>query len=116
MMCVKDYRLVIREADRRVFNQIVTGQKTIETRAATGKYRNVGAGDRLTFQCGGDSVTKTVAGSAHYGTLDELYRQVPVAKVLPSARSLEEAKQVHLSFPGYQAKIEAHGVMAFELK
>lgn len=112
---VKNYRLVIREQDRRVFNDIANGLKTIETRAATGKYKGVEEGDNLTFVCGEDELVKTVTSALHFETVDDLYGEVPIKKVLPSAKNIDEAKNIHLSFPGYKAKLETYGIMAFIL-
>jgi ASC-1-like (ASCH) protein len=111
-----NYRLVIREQDRHVFDEIVDGRKSIETRAATGKYAGVKTGDTLVFTCGTATVTKTVVSAAHYNDLDDLYNHLSLGKILPSARSVEEAKQIHLSFPGYKQKLKTHGIVAFELE
>lgn len=113
---MKNYRLVIREENRNVFDELLDGRKSIETRAATGKYKSVAVGDHLTFVCGADSLTKTVAKVTHYRSIDDMYGILPVSKVLPSAGSVEEAKRIHFSFPGYGEKLEAFGVMAFKLK
>lgn len=112
---MKNYRLVIRKVDRHVFDEIADGRKSIETRAATDKYKHVSTGDLLTFTCEGELLTKTVTSVDHYKSIDDMYKLIPVSKVLPSASNVDEAKRIHFSFPGYKEKLEAFGVMAFGL-
>jgi ASC-1-like (ASCH) protein len=112
---MKRYRLIIREEDRNLFNQLVSGSKTIDTRAATSKYKNVQVGDILKFVCGQDELSKIVVGAVHYSSLDNMYGNLPMESILPSAHDISDAKRIHYSFPGYKEKLETYGVMAFKL-
>lgn len=112
---MKDHRLTFRTTDRDKFEEIAKGIKTIETRAATQKYKAVQSGDSLTFVCGNDRLTKTVAKVEHFNSLEEMFSKLPLNSILPSAKNLNEAKKVYYDFPNYQEKIEATGIIAFSL-
>ena len=112
---MKNYRLVFREVDHDKFNEIVSGQKTIETRAATIKYKSVQAGDTLTFVCGKDIIIKHVIKVEHFNSLDEMFNKLPLASILPSAQDKNDAENIYFGFPGYKEKIEAEGILAFSL-
>ena len=112
---MKDHTLVMREVDRSIFEDIVSGKKTIETRAATEKYRAIKSGNTLTFKCGEDKVTKVVEKSQHYKSLEDMFTHLPMALVLPNAVDLENAKAIYYSFPKYEEKIATYGIMAFSL-
>jgi len=106
----------MREVDRSIFNDIVSGKKTIETRAATKKYRDIQAGDTLSFKCGEDTFIKNILASTHYDSLEAMFADIPLDKVLPQATTIDEAKKIYYSFPRYEEKIAAHGIMAFTLR
>ncbi len=112
---MKNYRVVFREVDRDKFNEIAEGLKTIETRAATVRYQPVKAGDRFTFVCGKDKFIKTIAKVQHFKSLDELFDNLPLQKILPSVKNNDEAKKIYYSFTNYKAKIEKYGILAFTL-
>ena len=112
---MKNYRIVFREADRARFDELVSGAKTIEARAATAKYRPIQAGDSLSFVCGEDELTRRVDRVDYFGSLDEMFGALPLNRILPSAVNLEEAKEIYYSFPGYKEKIESVGILAFSL-
>lgn len=112
---MKNHILIMREVDRSIFNDVLDGSKTIETRAATDKYRSVQAGDTITFKCGDDRVIKTVSASQHFDTLEELFDHISMAKILPAAKTIDDARKIYYSFPGYEEKLAKHGIMAFIL-
>ena len=58
---MKKHILKIREVDRIVLKAIKNNQKTIETRAATAKFRKIEKGDVLVFVCGDDKLEKEVS-------------------------------------------------------
>lgn len=108
-------RLTIRAQDRAIFDDLTTGRKTVETRAATPKYQAVQPGDTLTFVCGSDLLTKKVASAQRFADVDELFRYIPFRRILPAAANAEAAKQAILKFPGNREKITSFGIMAFNL-
>jgi len=72
----KTYNLLIREIDRRVFDALKKGEKTIETRAATKKYRKVKEKDVLNFVCGQESLQKTVGKVFLFKTIEEMVEKI----------------------------------------
>lgn len=112
---MKIHQVVFREVDRDKFDEIAKQTKTIETRAATSKYRSIKAGDELKFICGENEIVKTVRAIKYFSSLDMMLNALPIGKILPSAHSTEEAKNIYYSFPGYREEIEANGILAFYL-
>jgi len=108
--------LRIREVDRKFFEIIKSGEKTIETRAATDKFRLIKTGDVLKFVCGKDILEKRVKRISHFDNIDGLAKSLDLKKIMPFATSLEEVKKIWYSFPDYKEKIKKYGLFAFELK
>ena len=108
------HRLVFRAGDKS-FGAIVDGRKTVETRAATPKYRKVKAGDSLVISCGGNKVEKVVKKVATYPSIDELVVAEGLNNVMPLVDNIEQAKQEWYSYPGYRDKIAQHGLVAWHI-
>jgi ASC-1-like (ASCH) protein len=108
--------LRIRAVDRKFFEIIKTGQKTIETRAGTNKFQMIRTGDILKFVCGKESLERKVTKVSHFKTIEEMLRILGLAKIMPFAKSVDEAKKVYYSFPQYKEKIEKYGLVAFEME
>ncbi|HUD81198.1 MAG TPA: hypothetical protein VMR08_01030 [Patescibacteria group bacterium] len=113
---MKVHRVVFREVDRDKYNEVVQGLKTIETRAATVKFKDIAAGDKLNFVCGKDVFEKTIASVRHYSSIDEMLAELPYKKILPSAKNRADVYEIYWSFPNYREKIESCGLMAFLLR
>mgnify|MGYP001583733808 CR=1 FL=1 len=108
--------LRIREVDRKFFDVIKSGEKTIETRASTNKFRGVKTGDTLSFVCGKNILEKKVLKVHYFKNIDDLAKSLDLKKIMPFASSLEEAKKIWLSFPSYKEKTKKYGLVAFELE
>lgn len=109
------YNLVFREVDKTDFETIVDGRKTIETRAATPKYRKVAVGDELVIRCGKDTIVKVVKRVEIYPSIDELLAGVGLNNVMPLVKNVEQAKQEWYSYPEYRDKIAQHGLVAWHI-
>ncbi|MDO8551578.1 MAG: hypothetical protein Q7S03_02760 [bacterium] len=107
--------LPIREEDRRFFESLSKGEKTIETRAATEKYRKIKKGDTLVFVCGQDKLGKRVKDTNLFKTIEEIAEVIDLKKIMPFVNSVEEMKEVYFSFPGYKEKISKFGLISFNL-
>jgi len=94
---------------------IKRGEKTIETRAATPKYRQVKPGDILIFHCGEEKLEKKVKEVLIFGSIEELAKTLGIREIMPFASSVEEMKEVYFSFPGNKEKIAKYGLIAFKL-
>lgn len=109
------YNLLIREVDKKVFEAIKKGDKTIETRAATEKHRKVKQGDVLVFKMQGEKLEKEVKKVEYFKSIDEMAEVLDFKKVMPFVSSVNEMKEVYYSFPRYKEKIAQFGLAAFYL-
>lgn len=105
-----------REIDRDGFNLVKTGYKTIETRAATPRYRGIKVGDILTFTCGRDRFNKTVVAKQVYRNARALLKSVPLSQVAPDRTTKQQMLDRYASFPDYEQKITKYGLVAWKLQ
>lgn len=113
---MKKYILRIRKVDKFVFDSIKNGKKTIETRAATDKYRKIKVGDILVFICGNERLEKGVEKTSYFKSVDEMVKSIDFKKVMPFVDSIKEVKKIYFSFPNYEEKINRVGLAAFKFK
>ncbi|MDD5145585.1 MAG: hypothetical protein PHF44_01965 [Candidatus Pacebacteria bacterium] len=109
-------QLRFRQADRKIFNAIKSGEKRVETRAATTKFLNLKRGDGLRFVCGKDRFEKQVKKFAIFKSIDELVKKYKVKEINPFICSSEDLKKMYYSFPNYKEKIKKYGIIALELE
>ncbi|MFA6603713.1 MAG: ASCH domain-containing protein [Patescibacteria group bacterium] len=115
-MAGKTYRLRFREIDRDIFDSVRSGEKTVETRAATERYRDIAGGDQILFVCGRDSFAKIVKSARIFRSLPALLRRYRVRDINPDVRTAAALKAMYESFPGYREKIKKFGLIALELE
>ena len=108
--------LRIRKVDKFVFDSIKKGDKIIETRAATNKYRKIKKGDILVFVCEGEKLEKEVKKVSYFKSIDGMIKEIDFKKIMPFVNSIKEMKQVCYSFTDYQEKINQFGLVVFDLK
>ena len=113
---MKSWTLRFRAKDKKNFEEVRTGLKEYETRAATVKYRPIEVGDELIFTCDGDKFSKVITQKFHWPTIDAMVKEVPFKKIMPSVASLEAMKKAYASYPGYEDKIKQFGLLGFKLK
>lgn len=109
------YLLKFRKNDRHFFEALLSGKKTIETRAATPKYRAVRTGDNLEFLYGQTRLVRKVKKTLRFKSVEEMIEKIGWVKVMPFARDPEAVKRAYFSFPGYREKIGRFGLVAFFL-
>ncbi len=112
----KTWTLKLRASDMEMFDQIKSGAKSIETRAATIKYRPIEKGDTLVFSCGSKRLSRVILAKHHFSGVDALVAKMPFKKIMPSAESVDAMKKIYASYPGYEEKIKTNGIFAFEIK
>ncbi len=66
-----------------MFEDLRTGRKSVETRAATVKYANLAEGDTLVFVCGDERFSKTIATVRRWPTIDAMTKEIPREAVMP---------------------------------
>ena len=112
---MKTWTLRFRVVDKKNFDALRSGIKSVETRAATEKYRQILPGDSLVITCDGEEMKKRVNSVAVYPSIEDMFKYIPMSTVMPEARTLEEAKKEYYSYAGYEEKIAEHGLIAFEI-
>lgn len=113
---MKNWTLRFRAEDKKSFDVVVDGTKSIETRAGTVKYQPIEVGDTLTFVCGKEQCVKKVAKKYHWSSIDAMVEEVGFKKINPFASSIEEVKRTYASYPDYDKKIKEHGLLGFGLE
>lgn len=108
--------LKFNKINRDMFLMIRNGQKTIETRAATKKYRDIKTGDQIIFVCGKEKFIKKVKIVRIYKSISSLIRKYKPIQIVPTIKTSKELEKVYLSFPNYKEKIKKYGLIALELK
>jgi ASC-1-like (ASCH) protein len=83
---MKKWVLRFREVDRSGYNDIVDGHKSVETRAATVKYKPIQAGDMLVITCGKERIEKPIKAVRYFSSIDELFANIELKKVMPQAK------------------------------
>ena len=115
-MANKKLTLIIREADKEIFEAIRKGKKKVETRAATPEHLEIESGDTLVFSCGNKRAVKQVDNSAVFKSIKDLLKKYKVKDINPDLKTEKELKDMYMSFPGYAEKIKKYGLVAWELE
>ena len=108
--------LRFRAADKDNFKEIKDGLKTVETRAATTRYKDIQKGDILVMVCGKQRIIKQTKRVRHFKTIESMLKAIPLKKIMPSIKSVAGARKVYYSYQGYKEKIKEFGLMALEMK
>lgn len=97
--------------------QIQLGQKTYEGRINSGAFQSYKIGDKVNWFAGQElRVLTEIIDIRVFRTFEEMLTAVGYKKMLPSARSLEEAVAAYNSIPSYPERARASGVVAFGVK
>ena len=112
---MKTYTLRFRAIDKKNFDELKKGLKSVETRAATVRYNAVQKGDVLVIVCGKARIEKKIKRVRHFASIAALTKAIPYKKINPSARSIAEVVKMYYGYPGYKEKIKKFGIVAMEL-
>ncbi len=77
------------------FSYIVSGEKTIESRAGPKRRFENWKGKELIFHCNGRSHTVKVIDVVHYADLVEYLSKEDWKKITPNATSADDSKRIH---------------------
>jgi len=111
----KKYILRFAAANKKTFDAIKSGAKTVETRAGTLRYLPIKAGDVLVCVCGTNRLEKTVKKVTHVKSISALLKKYDPGVINPGVTDLKGMEKMYYSYPGYKEKIEQYGILAFEL-
>lgn len=110
------YSLRFRAVDKDIFLDIKSGKKTVETRAATERYKNIKVGDTLVLICGKEKFEKEIKKAKIFKSVKSLVATYPIRKIMPRISSKKELEAAYYSYPNYKEKIKKYGLIALELK
>ncbi len=96
--------------------QIERGEKTVEGRINAGMFFGIQAGSEIRFFNHRSSVTCSVLQVNRYSSFNALLETEGFKKCIPSARSLEDAKQIYDRIPGYAQRAAQSGVLAIQIQ
>lgn len=115
---MKNWTVRFRAVDKERFEEVRSGRKKYETRAATVKYIPMSEGDTVTFVCGKESFKKTVLRKYHFKTIAAMLKKLPLKRIMPdsSIRTIADVKARYATYPDYPEKIKEFGLLALELK
>jgi ASC-1-like (ASCH) protein len=113
-MAAKKRVFFIAKRDKAIFDAIVSGAKTVETRAATTRNLLPRAGDTAVFICNKIRFEVPIVQVRHFKSLEALLKAYSVASIYPG-KTKEELKALYESFSGYAEKITEFGIAAYEL-
>lgn len=107
--------LRFRAANKDIFAAIRSGNKKIETRAASLSYLAIKKGDTLKFVCGKRSFARRVKKATRFRSVTALLRRYRFSAINPFVRSEKELRAMYTGFPGYKERLK-QGIIAFELE
>lgn len=112
----KVVQLRFREVDRDIFDFVLSGEKKVETRAATKKFLNIESGDTIRCVCGKDRLEKKVKKVKIFKSVESLLKEYRPKEINPKALSRADLEKMYDSFPDYREKIKKCGLIVFELE
>lgn len=115
-MITKKHTLKFRAVNWDIFEAIRSGRKKVETRAATVKYQNIKADDRIVLSCDGDKFEKIVKSAKVYKSIGSLLKKYKPSQIVPGVKTAKKLEAIYFSFLGYKEKIKKSGLIALELK
>jgi ASC-1-like (ASCH) protein len=107
-------RLVFNKINKEIFDALRDGRKKVETRAATAKYKNLKAGEVISFSCDGEGFEKKISKVTHLDSIEALLKKYKPQDINPNLKTKEEIVAMYHSFPGYEEKIKKEGIVAIE--
>lgn len=113
---MKNWTLRFRAVDKKNFEEVRSGIKSIETRAGTIKYQPIKVGDTLVFVCGQGQCFKEITRKFHWPSIDAMVKEINFKKIMPSVESVDEMKKIYASYPDYMKKIKEYGLLGFEIR
>ncbi len=109
------YILRFRKINKHTYTDTKEGRKTVETRAATEKYRKIKKGDSLIFVCGKDKFEKKVRKVKIFKSIAALVKNYPINLIMPETTSVKDLREAYYGYQNYREKIKKYGLIAFEL-
>lgn len=113
---MKSYTLRFAAPNKDYFLALKSGEKRVETRAASTKYKNIAVGDSLTFVCGTQKFTRIVKSVTTFKTLSAMLKKYKVSDIVPWMKTQAELQATYDGYSGYIEKLKQFGFIAIEFK
>ena len=101
--------------DKDIFEAVVRGEKTIETRAG-GKYDDIKGGDTIELVCGNQRISKKVSKIELFESVEDILKKYKPRTLNPNISTAEEARKMWEGSPGYKERLRKYGLVAFHLE
>lgn len=104
--------------NKKPFDAVEAGYKTIELRLYDDKRRGIMVGDSICFTCVGDTartVTKTVKALHVFNNFEELYNSLPLIRCGYTSRDVENADFTDMEEYYTPSQQKKYGVVGIEL-
>ena len=105
-----------RQSDKNIFDDIRSGRKAVETRAATTKFKNIKPADIVVFVCGKDRFEKEVKSAEIFKDVPSILKKYRVGDIAPRLATEGDLIKMYHSFPGYEEKIKKFGLIALRFE
>ena len=109
--------------EQNIFEMIKSGAKTVETRALNPDepkryFGNISVGDKIELRSvkTGEIIIKEVIRVSVYKSTDDYLDRENLSKIFGGPVSKNEALEKHLSFPGYEERLNKFGIVALEIR
>ncbi|MEK7608086.1 MAG: hypothetical protein AAB495_00715 [Patescibacteria group bacterium] len=111
----KVWTLIFRSNDPKSFQNISSGKKWVETRAAIKRYKAIQKGDTIRFVCGRLACTKVVVRVRLFPSIKKMLSTYRIKDIMPDARTELEVRRAYAGYPNYKKKLALYGLIAWEL-
>ncbi len=98
------------------FQQICSGDKTVEGRVAKEKFAALRVGQCLEFVSEGKRIHTQILEIKKFKNFQQLLQYFGLKNCLPDVDSLGEALALYRSFPGYEAQETTLGVIGIKIQ
>jgi ASC-1-like (ASCH) protein len=106
----------ISNKQREIFDFLKSGEKSVETRAATPHNLRAQAGDIAVFLCKPDRLERLILRATHFKSIQDMLKVYRPEQIHPHITTQEALEQMYVSFPGYTEKLGSVGILALELE
>lgn len=101
---------------KKYFDYIKSGLKTVEGRIASKSLKAVNAGDTILFECSDLLVSCRVIQKYIYRSFEEMLNDQGLQNCLPSVTDVAVGIEIYRSFPNYRELETKNGVIAFKIE
>lgn len=101
----------------RWFNYVASGEKIYECRIFDDTLKNLKISEYIFFNNKAACITKKklIVGLLYFSSLEEMFVEIPIEKLLPGITSIEEGIRIYKNIPGYELDSIHKGILVIKL-